>query len=119
MALSGWFVDDIELPEAPTSDNRTISRTFQSETLFNFFPELTKPTASASDYTFTTIIYPQWKIFQLEQIAESADTDDVIMTIKYLHRGYLWVQALSRCRLKTANFYFFFRKLSAVESLAI
>ncbi len=84
MALSGWFIDDIELPEAPTFDERSINRTFQSETLFNFFPSLTKSTAKASDYTFKSIIYPLWKAFQLDQIASSADTTDVILTIPVL-----------------------------------
>ncbi len=84
MALSGWFIDDIELPEAPTFDERSINRTFQSETLFNFFPSLTKSTARASDYTFKSIIYPQWKVFQLDQIASSPDTDNVILTIPIL-----------------------------------
>ncbi len=81
MALSGWFIDDIELPIAPQSDQRSITRTFQSETLFNFFPELTKSTARASDYTFKGIVYPLAKIFALDQIASSADTNTVIVIV--------------------------------------
>ena len=78
---SGWFIDDIELEIAPDADERKISRTFQSETLFNFFPSLTKSTARAFDYTIKGIIYPEGKAFALDQIAKSADTNIVIITI--------------------------------------
>lgn len=78
---SGWFIDDIELPIAPNSDQRNISRTFQSETLFNFFPNLTKSTARAFDYTIKGIIYPEDRAFALDQIAKSADTNVVIVII--------------------------------------
>ena len=81
MALSGWKIDDVELPEAPTFDDRVINRTFQSETLFIFFPELTKSTARSSDYTLKSIIYPIAKAQLLDQIASSADTADVILTV--------------------------------------
>ncbi len=83
-ALSGWFIDDIELPEAPNFDDRVINRTFQSETLFNFFAELTKSTARASDYTIKGVIYPKNKAFQLDQIASSADTNTVVLTVPFL-----------------------------------
>ena len=78
---SGWFIDDVELPVAPQTDERVITRTFQSETLFNFFPELTKSTASAFDYTMKGIIYPEIKVFQLDQIAKAADTTVVVLTV--------------------------------------
>jgi len=81
MVLSGWFIDDVELPVAPQFDERLITRTFQSETLFQFFPSLSKSTARAFDYTISGIIYPEGKAFQLDQIAKSADTNIVILTI--------------------------------------
>lgn len=77
---SGWFINDLELPEAPYSDNRNITRTFQSQTIFNFFPELTKSTARAFDYNMKGYIYPDWKTWSLDQIAKSADTDIVTLT---------------------------------------
>ena len=78
---SGWFIDDIELPFAPQSDNRTISRTFQTESIFQFFPSITKSSSKASDYSFKGIIYPKSKIFALDQISASADTNTVIVTV--------------------------------------
>ena len=78
---SGWFIDDVELEIAPDTDERNVSRTFQSETLFNFFPSLTKSTARAFDYTIKGIVYPESKAFALDQIAKSADTNTVIITI--------------------------------------
>lgn len=78
---SGWFIDDIELPEAPQTDERNISRSFQSETLFNFFPNITKQSARAFDYTITGFAYPEIIVFALDQIAKSADTNIVILTI--------------------------------------
>lgn len=81
MALSGWFIDDIELPVAPNVDDRVISRTFQAESLFNFFPSITKSSARAFDYTISGVIYPEFKAFQLDQIAKAADTNIVILTI--------------------------------------
>ncbi len=81
MALSGWFIDDVELPIAPNVDDRLISRTFQAETLFNFFPSLTKSTARAFDYTISGIVYPEGKAFALDQIAKAADTNVVVLTI--------------------------------------
>ena len=81
MAESGWFIDEIELPVAPNADERDISRSFQSETLFNFFPGITKSSARAFDYTLTGIIYPEHKAFALDQIAKSADTNTVVVTI--------------------------------------
>lgn len=79
--FSGWFIDDVELPIAPDTDERSISRSFQSETLFNFFPSITKSSARAFDYTITGIIYPEDKAFELDQIAKSADTNTVVITI--------------------------------------
>lgn len=78
---SGWFIDDIELPIGPATDERAITRTFQSETLFNFFPSITKSQARAFDYTMTGFIYPERRAFDLDQIARSADTNTVIVTI--------------------------------------
>ena len=78
---SGWFIDDVELEISPDMDERNISRTFQSETLFNFFPNLTKSTARAFDYTLKGIVYPEGKAFDLDQIAKSADTNIVVITI--------------------------------------
>lgn len=78
---SGWFIDDVELEIAPDTDERNISRSFQSETLFNFFPALTKSTARAFDYTIKGIIYPESRAFALDQIAKSADTNIVVITI--------------------------------------
>lgn len=78
---SGWFIDDIELPEAPITDERNISRQFQSETLFNFFPNLTKSTARSFDYTISGYAYPELTVFALDQIAKSADTNTVVLTV--------------------------------------
>lgn len=78
---SGWFINDLELPEPPTEDNRNINRTFQSETLFNFFPDLTKSTASGFDYSIKTFIYPQKLAFELDELSKGADTDIVTLTI--------------------------------------
>ena len=78
---SGWFIDDIELEIAPDTDERNISRSFQSETLFNFFPALTKSTARAFDYTIKGIVFPERIAFQIDQIAKSADTNVVTLTI--------------------------------------
>lgn len=78
---SGWFIDDIELPEAPQEDERDISRSFQTETLFQFFPELVKPTAHSFDYTFVGVLYPEHKVNQLDEIAKSADTNTVTVLI--------------------------------------
>lgn len=78
---SGWFIDDIELPIAPSEDERVISRTFQSETLFQFFPELVKPSARAFDYTVVGFIWPEHKAVALDEIARSADTNTVIVKI--------------------------------------
>jgi len=78
---SGWFINDLELPEPPTEDDRNINRTFQSETLFNFFPDLTKSTASGFDYSIKTFIYPQALAFELDELAKGADTDIVTLTI--------------------------------------
>lgn len=81
MVGSGWFIDDVELPEAPQTDERNISRSFQSETLFNFFPNITKQSARAFDYTITGFVYSDIIVFALDQIAKSADTNVVILTI--------------------------------------
>lgn len=78
---SGWFIDDIELEIAPDTDERNISRTFQSETLFNFFPALTKSTARSFDYTIKGVAYPEKTVFQLDQIAKSADTNIVVLRL--------------------------------------
>lgn len=78
---SGWFINDIELPESPNEDDRNINRTFQSETLFNFFPDITKSSASGFDYSIKTIIYPQSMAFELDELAKGADTDIVTLTI--------------------------------------
>ncbi len=78
---SGWFVDDVELPDAPETDERLISRSFQAETLFNFFPQITKSSARAFDYTIGGVVYPESIAFALDQIAKSADTNVVILTI--------------------------------------
>lgn len=78
---SGWFIDDIELPEAPHADARSISRQFQSETLFNFFPNITKQSARAFDYTISGFVYPEIIAFALDQIAKSADTNIVTLTV--------------------------------------
>ena len=81
MAGSGWFIDNIELPIAPDSDERLITRSFQSETLFQFFPQITKSSARAFDYTISGIIFPEVKAFALDQIAKSADTNTVVLKI--------------------------------------
>jgi len=81
MPLSGWFIDNIELPIAPDKDERLITRSFQSETLFQFFPQITKSSARAFDYTISGIIFPEGKAFALDQIAKSADTNTVVLTI--------------------------------------
>ena len=78
---SGWFIDDLELPIAPEADERLISRSFQSETLFQFFPSITKSSARSFDYTISGVIYPESKAFALDQIAKSADTNIVVLTI--------------------------------------
>jgi hypothetical protein len=80
---SGWFIDDIELEFAPTTDVRRISRTFQSETLFNFFPELNKSTARAFDYQISGFLL-DFEAFALDEIAKSADTNiiPVIMPVE-------------------------------------
>jgi hypothetical protein len=81
MALSGWFIDDIELPIAPNKDKRKISRQFQAETLNQFFPEISKSTARAFDYTLFGFLYPEGKVFELDELAKSADTNTVVVTI--------------------------------------
>ncbi len=78
---SGWFINDLELPEPPTEDTRGITRTFQSESLFNFFPDLTKSTAQGFDYSIKTFIYPQALAFELDELSKGADTDIVSLTI--------------------------------------
>ncbi len=78
---SGWFINDVELEDAPESDERLITRSFQSETLFNFFPQITKSSARAFDYTISGVVYPESKAFALDQIAKAADTNTVILTI--------------------------------------
>jgi len=78
---SDWWIDDIQLPIAPTSDNRTVSRTFQSETLFQFFPSISKSSARAFDYTVTGFIYPEYRVRELDQLAKSADTNIVLLRI--------------------------------------
>ncbi len=78
---SGWFIDDIELEIAPDTDERNISRSFQSETLFNFFPSLTKSTARSFDYTLKGVAYPEKIVFQLDQIAKSADTNIIVLRV--------------------------------------
>lgn len=80
---SGWWIDHIELPEAPNTDELKISRQFQTHTLFNFFPELTKSQSTSFDYTISGYIYPKVNVFALEQIARSADTNTVILTIPF------------------------------------
>lgn len=79
--LSGWFIDDVELPIEPDGDERAITRTFQSETLFKFFPSISKSTAHAFDYTITGVIYPREKVAALDEIARAADQNIVIITI--------------------------------------
>ncbi len=86
---SGWFIDDIELPEAPQKDERAITRQFQAETLFNFFPSITKSSARAFDYTISGLVYPESKAFALDQIAKSADTNTVIVTIPAAQKIFL------------------------------
>jgi len=76
---SGWYIDDVELPVAPDSEETVVTRSFQSETLFNFFPQITKSSASAFDFTITGIVYPLLKAQLLEEIARSADTNIVIL----------------------------------------
>ncbi len=78
---SGWFINDIELPEPPTQDDRNNNRTFQSETLFNFFPELTKSTANSFDYKIKGFLYPQSLVKELDELSKGADTDIVTITI--------------------------------------
>ena len=78
---SGWFINDIELPEPPTSDDRNNNRTFQAETLFNFFPELTKSTANSFDYKIKGFLYPQALVKEIDELSKGADTDIVTLTI--------------------------------------
>jgi len=78
---SDWWVDDIQLPIAPTTDNRSITRTFQSETLFQFFPSISKSSARAFDYTMSGFIYPEYRVRELDQLAKSADTNIVLLKI--------------------------------------
>ena len=86
---SGWFIDDIELEDAPEADERLITRSFQAETLFNFFPQITKSSARAFDYSISGVVYPEGKAFQLDQIAKSADTNRVVLTIPANQRIFL------------------------------
>ncbi len=86
---SGWFIDDVELEDAPESDERLITRSFQSETLFNFFPQITKSSARAFDYTISGVVYPEGKAFDLDQIAKSAVTNRVVLTIPASQRIFL------------------------------
>lgn len=79
--FSGWKIDDVELPVEPDTDERSISRSFQSETLFNFFPSITKSSARAFDYTIQGIIYPEDKARELDEISKSADTNVVTLTL--------------------------------------
>jgi len=77
---SGWKIEDVELEFAPDTDERNITRTFQSETLFNFFPALTKSSARAFDYTFKGIITFA-EAFALDQISKSADTNTIVIVV--------------------------------------
>lgn len=86
---SGWFINDVELPDAPETDQRLITRSFQAETLFNFFPQITKSSARAFDYTISGVVYPESIAFALDQIAKSADTNTVILTIPESQRIFL------------------------------
>jgi len=78
---SDWWIDDIQLPIAPTTDQRSITRTFQSETLFQFFPSISKSSARAFDYTLNGFIYPEYRVRELDQLAKSADTNIVLLRI--------------------------------------
>ncbi len=79
--VSGWFINDLELPEAPTKDDRNNNRTFQAETLFNFFAEFTKSTANSFDYKISGFVYPQTLVKELDELSKGADTDIVTLTI--------------------------------------
>ena len=74
---SGWRVGGIALPWAPETIIMKVNRTFQKETIFQYMPQIFKPTASAYDFTFTGKIFPSWKAYELEQLAKSADTETV------------------------------------------
>ncbi len=78
---SDWWIDDIQLPIAPTTDTRSITRTFQSETLFQFFPSISKSSARAFDYTMTGFIYPEYRVRELDEVAKAADTNIVLLRI--------------------------------------
>lgn len=77
---SRWIISGIELPEPPAADNKRINRTFQSENIYKFYPQLQKATATAYDYIMTGRIYPAILAFQLQQLAKSADTEVIFVS---------------------------------------
>ena len=76
---SGWFINSIELPIAPTTESKTIARTFQQESIFRQFPQLSEPAPASFTYVLTGYIFGNSVIEQLEQLAKSADTELVVV----------------------------------------
>ena len=75
-AGSGWFIQGIELPEAPKTENKSISRSFLQEDIYKNYAAIYQPTTSSYSYTLTGYIYGDI-VNQLEALAKSADTEIV------------------------------------------
>ena len=74
---SGWVINGFELPIAPSSERKKVNRSFQSQSIYKFFPAVFKPSTVSYDYTITGYLYPEELVVQLEQLARSADTEIV------------------------------------------
>ena len=83
---SGWKIDDIELPMPPIEDLRDISRDFEEESIFQFFPELKKSTSTGADYTITGLIWPIDLARELEQLCRNPETKSVTLTVPAAER---------------------------------
>ena len=72
---SGWFINGTELPIAPSTERKRVNRQFQQQSIYKFFPQLHKPTATAYDYIITGYLYPENLVVQLDQLTRGADTE--------------------------------------------
>ena len=80
-ALSGWFIDDIELPIAPSSlERKVIRKPDLSKTEFGF-PVLFNPGPQSYDLVLKGWIWPTFKVSALDLLARAAETEIVQIQI--------------------------------------
>lgn len=79
--LSGWYLDGIELPIAPSSiERRVIRKPDLSKTEFGF-PVLFNPGPQSYDLVIKGWVWPTIKVYQLDLLARAAETEIVQLYI--------------------------------------